>query len=32
VGEAYPTDALRRCLTLALTYHLKDQAEITGGL
>ena len=32
VGEAYPADALRHCLTLALTYHLKDQALITGGL
>ena len=26
VGEAYPTDALRHCLTLALTYHLKVAA------
>lgn len=26
VGEAYPVDALRRCLTLALTYHLKAPA------
>jgi len=24
--EAYPVDALRHCLTLALTYHLKDRA------
>lgn len=32
VGEAYPVEALRHCLTLALTYHLKDQAAITGGL
>jgi len=32
VGEAYPADALRHCLTLALTYHLKDQAATTGGL
>ena len=32
VGEAYPVDALRHCLTLALTYHLKDQAAMTGGL
>ena len=32
VGEAYPVEALRHCLTLALTYHLKDQALITGGL
>ena len=26
VGEAYPADALRHCLTLALTYHLKAAA------
>ena len=26
LGEAYPVDALRHCLTLALTYHLKDRA------
>lgn len=32
VGEAYPVDALRHCLTLALTYHVKDQAATTGGL
>jgi len=32
VGEPYPVDALRHCLTLALTYHLKDQATTTGGL
>ena len=24
VGEAYPADALRHCVTLALTYHLRD--------
>ena len=32
VGETYPVEALRHCLTLALTYHLKDQAAMTGGL
>ena len=32
VGEPYPVDALKHCLRLALTYHLKDQATTTGGL
>ena len=26
LGEAYPVDALRHCLTLALTYHLRHPA------